>query len=304
MFSQFSSMQMGSEMPETYTVSAAERQFYEDNGYLVIKGLIDFTCLYGCKQRFIKICNGVVARGAMTVVKEPSLIPKGVKGEDLINKVSDIHFDEVFSTYTEHPRLLHVVAQLIGEPLRVSNSMLINKPPGSVRHPPHQDLYYFPFRPAEKIIGVWTAIDDVTVENGCLYVLPKSHKRNILYPHGNLPDSNKMYHGILDPAASEEPRAQLEMSPGDTVFFHPLLVHGSGPNTTRGYRKALTAHYAHEGCHYIDVQTSDAEQGSVQRALAAEVEAEAKRRGFALNFTDVWRYKSKSIESKALQSKL
>lgn len=44
--------------------------------------------------------------------------------------------------------------------------------------------------------------------------------------------SSKLYHGILDPEVSNEPRVQLEMSPGDTVFFHPLLIHGSGANNT------------------------------------------------------------------------
>lgn len=45
-----------------------------------------------------------------------------------------------------------------------------------------------------------------------------------------------MYHGIrdFDPSA---PRVHVEMGPGDTVFFHPLLIHGSGMNRTNGFRK-------------------------------------------------------------------
>lgn len=45
-----------------------------------------------------------------------------------------------------------------------------------------------------------------------------------------------MYHGIkdFDPNA---PMVHLEMDAGDTVFFHPLLIHGSGTNTTKGFRK-------------------------------------------------------------------
>lgn len=45
-----------------------------------------------------------------------------------------------------------------------------------------------------------------------------------------------MYHGIQDYDSSQT-RIHLEMEPGDTVFFHPLLIHGSGANTTTGYRK-------------------------------------------------------------------
>ena len=45
-----------------------------------------------------------------------------------------------------------------------------------------------------------------------------------------------MYHGIMDYDPSH-PRVHLEMQPGDTVFFHPLLIHGSGRNRTDGFRK-------------------------------------------------------------------
>jgi ectoine hydroxylase-related dioxygenase (phytanoyl-CoA dioxygenase family) len=49
---------------------------------------------------------------------------------------------------------------------------------------------------------------------------------------------NKMYHGIMDYDPSY-PRQHLEMQAGDTVFFHPLLIHGSGRNRTNGFRKVL-----------------------------------------------------------------
>lgn len=48
-----------------------------------------------------------------------------------------------------------------------------------------------------------------------------------------------MYHGIMDFDASA-PRVHLEMEKGDTVFFHPLLLHGSGTNKTSGFRKVQT----------------------------------------------------------------
>jgi phytanoyl-CoA hydroxylase len=48
------------------------------------------------------------------------------------------------------------------------------------RHPLHQDLYYFPFRPADRIVCSWTAMEKVNRENGCLVVLPGSHKGELL----------------------------------------------------------------------------------------------------------------------------
>lgn len=65
--------------------------------------------------------------------------------------------------------------------------MFINKPPDSgaltSRHPLHQDLYYFPLRPADRIVAAWTALEEVTTSNGCLVVIPGSHRGELL-PHG------------------------------------------------------------------------------------------------------------------------
>ena len=65
------------------------------------------------------------------------------------------------------------------------------------RHPPHQDLYYFPFRPADKIVAAWTAIEKCDKKNGCLHVYPGSHRAYDMMPHEYPKDTvNKMYHGI------------------------------------------------------------------------------------------------------------
>lgn len=58
--------------------------------------------------------------------------------------------------------------------------MFINKPPNmgsSSRHPLHQDIVYFPFRPADRIVAGWAAMEETTRENGALIIYPGSHKR-------------------------------------------------------------------------------------------------------------------------------
>ncbi|KAJ2945023.1 hypothetical protein O0L34_g1919 [Tuta absoluta] len=300
---------VSTELEDTYNISPEQFQFYHAKGYLVIKGLIDFSSLYSYKQRFIKISKGLVEKGGITVVKEPALKAKGLKGEALVNKLQDILFDDVFAQYVENPRLLHVISQFVGadnelnvppevqsgmkfgENIRAMHSMFINKPPGTGRHPPHQDMFYFPFRPAHKIVAAWTAVDDVTLENGALFVVPGSHKPGVLHAHGQLPDSNYLYHGILNETevAPLDQRIHLEMNPGDTVFFHPLLVHGSGPNVTQSYRKSISCHYANAECHYVELT------GTVQELVEKEIVGEAKRRGLDIHFQDVWRYRSKQV---------
>ena len=81
-------------------------------------------------------------------------------------------------------------------------------------------------------------MQNVTRENGCLVVVPGTHKGDLMvhsYPEweGGV---NNMYHGIQD-RSFDNKLIYLEMKPGDTVFFHPLLIHGSGSNQTNGFRK-------------------------------------------------------------------
>lgn len=293
---------VSTESARKYIVSPEQQQFYAENGYLLIKELIDITSLNSYKQRFVQMCNGVVDRGNISMVKEPSLFDRGFRGEDAVNKLQNILFDDVFSQYIEDPSLLHVVSQLIpGDTKKIEDvsltamhTMFINKPPGTSPHPPHQDLYYFPFRPAHKILAAWTAVDPVTQENGSLYVVPRSHKLEKLHSHGNVENQGKiLYHGILeeDSVAPMSKRVHLTMSPGDTVFFHPLLVHGSGPNVSKRHRKSISCHYANGECYYIDVS------GSVQAQIADEIVATAKTLGFSdATIQDIFKYRSKHVK--------
>lgn len=107
---------------------------------------------------------------------------------------------------------------------------------------------------------------------------------------------NKMYHGITDYDPSH-PRVHLEMQAGDTVFFHPLLIHGSGRNRTQGFRKAISCHYASSHCHYIDVE------GTSQDIVLREVRELAKKRlGTDADITldMIWKIKGICVQGQAV----
>jgi phytanoyl-CoA hydroxylase len=86
-----------------------------------------------------------------------------------------------------------------------------------------------------------------------LNVLPKSQK-GPFFEHA-YPDwdgkVNKAYFGIKDYDRVEGNRIDLEMKKGDIVFFHPLLIHGSGENKSQGYRKSICCHFAASECEYL-----------------------------------------------------
>jgi len=262
-----------------------QRSFYESNGYLVIPGLIPLNILTKCSQRFDDIVAGNIDRGNIIVMRD-------VSDRKAVNKIQDINHDEVLCEYIEYKPMLDIIEAMTGPNIMAMHSMLIAKPPdsgtNSSRHPPHQDLYYFPFRPVDRIVAAWTAIEPCDTQNGCLFVSPGSHLAQKLYPHDYPPGANnKFYHGIQN-LPSTTKWVNLEMQPGDTVFFHPLLIHGSGVNVSTRTRKAISCHYAAAECNYIDVS------GSVQDAIAKEI-VEVKRKRHSANdlgFADFFRLKS------------
>lgn len=265
-----------------------QRCFYEKNGFIVFPRLVPLDLLDRCSKRFDDIASGVVDKGTMTVMRD-------VSDRRAVNKIQDINHDDVLREYIEYNPMLDVVEAVTGPNIVAVHSMLIAKPPdsgtNSSKHPPHQDLYYFPFRPTNRIVAAWTAIEPCDILNGCLFVAPGSHLAETLYPH-DYPSgaNNKFYHGIHD-LPSGIKWVNLEMEPGDTVFFHPLLVHGSGVNVSNRTRKAISCHYAAGDCNYIDVT------GTVQDSIAKEIQEIASKR-YAIDkidYADIWRFRASCV---------
>jgi phytanoyl-CoA hydroxylase len=236
------------------SLTPEQRQSYERDGFLVVRDHLDAASVERWRERLIDIVAGRAERPRRMLVMKDVMVAKGAvtPGDELeaIAKVQDYEGDPVLDTYAHDERVLAVVQDLIGDELMSIHTMLINKPPNvDGRHPLHQDLLYFPFRPADRIAASWTALEPVTRDNGCLVVVPGTHRGELLR-HGRpgWEFVNVAYLGAVDVDDQIEQRVHLEMAPGDTVFFHPLILHGSGRNRTKAFRRAISAHYASVDC--------------------------------------------------------
>lgn len=225
---------------------------YREQGYVLLPGLIDADALARWSARFEAIVAGdAPITEKMTVMRDVMVVKGAVEPETPlhgINKILNFEDDPVLWEYPTDPALVGAVRSIVGDDLVTISTNVFNKPPGvDGRHPLHQDLRYFALRPADGIVAAWTAIDACTRENGCLAIVPGSHHRG-LADHGD-PDwehVNQGFFAIED--LDRETRVHVEMAPGDTLLFHPLLVHGSGRNRSKGFRRAISTHYASTAC--------------------------------------------------------
>lgn len=114
---------------------------------------------------------------------------------------------------------------------------------------PHQDETYLHVTPDGMVFGVWLAMDDATIENGCLEFIPGSHQPPLTYfyerdQNGNSPDRVLKYTGQADYVGKKDDNryVKVPVKAGSAVLIHGLVVHKSGPNLSQHPRQAFTFH--------------------------------------------------------------
>ena len=225
-----------------------ERAAWERDGFFIRRGFAREPTMQRMLERVIAICRRRAEGGDVSpalVLPEARGNPKAQKPEDLVSKVFRLHRDAVFAEFARHEHVLSLVAALLGDELDCFLSQFIFKTPGAYGQPWHQDALYFPFEPDAQL-GIWLAVSEATLENGCLHVLPGSH-REAVHAHiiDERPGSNYGYLEIVDHDMSGA--IPVLMQPGDLLVFHSHLMHRSTDNMSNGIRAAMVYHYSPAG---------------------------------------------------------
>jgi ectoine hydroxylase-related dioxygenase (phytanoyl-CoA dioxygenase family) len=142
-----------------------------------------------------------------------------------------------------NPNVAAALEELLGKPALGVQTMYYFKPPGARGQGMHQDNFYLLAKPA-TCIAAWTAIDSADLDNGCLWVVPESHRGDLLCPE----NGGEKWLGYGDTHITKFPRGRkpvaVPVPRGSTLFFNGNLIHGSGPNrTTHRARRTFIGHY-------------------------------------------------------------
>lgn len=222
-------------------------QDFINDGYLTMPGLVTPEELEELKADTLKIARG----GYPSRTFEP--IDARLSDDDVLRHILCIHqahyISPVMKKYIQHPKICGVLSQITAAHLpfwdgsvKCMQSMLFVKPPTFQGQAWHQDEIYIPTRD-RSLIGAWIAMDDATIANGCLWVIPGSHRSGYLYPqrpHNNPDefDASRESYGF-----DESAEVPVEVKAGTVVFFNGYLLHRSRKNRSNIYRRVLVNHY-------------------------------------------------------------
>lgn len=157
---------------------------------------------------------------------------------------SVLAYDLSFLNYARNDAILDMVEQVIGPDVMLWNSSLFAKPARVGRKTPwHQDGEYWPVRPLATCT-VWIAIDDSTAENGCLRVLPGSHRKRRLFSHRtNDAGDLTLNQELVDPDCPQDDAVDIALAAGQVSLHDVYLAHGSEPNRSDKPRRGLTLRF-------------------------------------------------------------
>ena len=155
-----------------------------------------------------------------------------------------LRYDLSFLNYARDPNILDMVEQVIGSDIILWNSSFFAKPAENGKKTPwHQDGEYWPLRPLATCT-VWLAIDDATVENGCLKFMPGSHKNRNLRPHRPNKDPNFTLHQeLLESEYDDDKAVPLILEAGQMSLHDVYLLHGSEANNSGTPRRGMTMRF-------------------------------------------------------------
>lgn len=222
--------------------------FYRANGFALLQNALDPEEVAELEAEAIRLCRGELGAiaGAQLTAGHDEASADG-SDDDALRQFLCIHYPHKVSPASlralTKPQIVAALQPIIGANIKSMQSMLFIKSEGKPGQPWHQDEYFIPTRD-RSLTAVWIALDDATVDNGCLWVLPGSHQRGVIYPDREQDDprfdcSIEAY----DFPYNDGDAVPVEMPAGTALIFNGYLLHRSLGNSSHGYRRALVNHY-------------------------------------------------------------
>jgi phytanoyl-CoA hydroxylase len=266
--------------PDDGNLTSAMQAAFARDGYLVLQGYVDPAACDALRARAEALVEAFDPAEATTVFSTRTRAHSadgyfresgdkirlffeeeavGADGEITVEKSRAINkighamhdLDPVFEEFSHGAKLACTAAGLgLVEPLLLQSMYIFKQPLIGGEVQCHQDGTFLLTEP-ESVVGFWFALEDATLENGCLHALRGEHKGPLRRRYRNR-DGDLVVETLNDTPWDEAVKVPLEAAKGDLVLLHGRLPHLSGPNRSPHSRHAYTLHAIDGACRYLD----------------------------------------------------
>ena len=222
------------------SLSQAEIDQYHDLGYVVPRFRLDSSRLEVLRAALERVLE-----------KNPQSRPERLVSIHIGGRNTEgVHGDDEFLALARDPDILDLVEQLIGPDVILWGCQSFCKPGGDGMEVPwHQDGYYWPMRP-RATCSLWIALDDSTSENGCMRVIPGSHKRGLLGHHTRNDEGSALNQELSPDEFDASQAREVALQAGQVSPHDIFIAHGSCANTSDQPRTGLVYRYMPGTSHF------------------------------------------------------
>lgn len=217
---------------ESRTVDQAG-ELFQQNGFFIAHDLFGRDEVGHLKQEIRRILDQVRQEAAQAGKDPKQVLRSGVY-------VGLAARSQLFRDLARDPRLLDLLEKIIGQNIAfLSDKIVFKDAETDFGSPWHQD---WPYWKGSNKVSIWIALDDATPENGCLRLVPGSH-RAVAAHDGEATDGKGFVHRLRPDAIDEASVVTSAIPAGSAIFFHDLTLHASHRNTSGRDRWALISTY-------------------------------------------------------------
>jgi len=259
-------------------ITSTQLERYQREGFLILEDFVDSDACESLRSRAAELVSEFDPDGTISIFstaaqnhlrddyflesgdkirfffEEDAFLPDGSlkqSKERSINKIGHaLHeLDPVFAKFSKTPAIKELVADLgIEEPLLLQSMYIFKQPRIGGEVTCHQDSTFLYTEP-QDIAGLWFALEDATIENGCLWAIPGGHKLGLKSRW--VRSATGMNFEVFDSSPWPEDRlVPLEVPKGSLIILNGLLPHKSLANRSSKSRHAYTLHVISADCRY------------------------------------------------------
>lgn len=236
------------------------QNFFKENGYVVVPDIISSEQLEELRAMVDAVLNGAIRpelqepdgstpSDDFMIQWEPAIADDpSVARRDKVRVAFHLcHTHPYFRQHATRPELVDMARALIGPEVRLYTDQLFVKPAHHGSEVPfHQDHAYWTALEPYNMVSCWLALDDATIENGCVRMIPGSHQR--LLPHHHFEGPQSL--GLLEDEVDTTNETPIEIKAGGAMFHHSLTIHRSPPNHSEQGRRGLVTIYTPDEIHF------------------------------------------------------